>query len=461
MITRNPEGKKGSGAFFLAAAVFAIMVQFAVGGVVRGAVFYVDPEAGDGSAEKPWKTAEQIFKQNLIRTRDKNGRIRNPQAPVKAGDTILLRSGYHGTIYFRNAYNDDFITIAAQKGHKPRLKNVFFSAAKKWIVRGLTVSPDFAPEHKKDRLINVVNWGGPTSDFVIENNTVFSSAKAPQWSADEWNQKVCYGILVIGERIIIRGNSLKYVDHGIVLTGDKITVERNSVEHIAADGIVCLADNASLLYNKIKYFYKVNANHDDAIQFHRGSDNDTPIKNALVRGNYIVAWDDKFESPLRTSPQGICGFGNPAVNWRIENNVVLVQHHHGITIYNCQNGVIVNNLAYNPYGGNFLAGISLGGSQNKNISKNNVVRNNLVDSNVIYPEGQNNIVENNFIARHVVRYFRDIDTLDMRHAGNSPAIDNGLAQLAPKIDINGVKRPQGPAIDLGPYEYTNDEDDEP
>jgi hypothetical protein len=437
-----------------------ILITFALdclaAGVLYGAVFYVDPEKGDmdndGSAKRPWRTIEQVFEQNMIQTRDKAGRLKNPQAPVKAGDSILLRSGYHGQIYCRTAYNDDYITIAAEEGHKPRLRRVFFAAAKKWVIRGLTVSPAFAPEYKRDRLIYVVNWGGPSADFIIENNTLYSSPDAPSWSAKQWDSLVCYGISVIGVRIKIRNNTLKYVNHGITISGDNITVERNSIEHIAGDGIVCSADNASLLNNSIKYFYKVNANHDDGIQFHRGRDKNTPILNALVRGNSVIARDNMVSNPLIHSPQGICNFDIPAVNWRVENNLVLVRHHHGITIGGCQNGVIVNNLAYNPYGGRMLAGIMLGTTHGKTKSENTVIRNNLVDSKISCPK-ENNTVDHNIVVNDPNRFFRNPLEYDMRHKPDSPAIDAGNFILAPKTDINGVRRPWGIAIDVGPYEY--------
>ncbi|MHC4110910.1 MAG: hypothetical protein ACYSUY_07530, partial [Planctomycetota bacterium] len=179
-----------------------------------------------------------------------------------------------------------------EEGHKPKVRRIFFSAAKKWVIRGLTVSPGFAPDYKRDRLIYVVDWGGPSADFVIENNTLYSSVDASSWSAKQWDSLVCYGISVIGERIKIRNNTLRYVDHGIIISGDRFTVERNSIEHIAGDGIVCSADNTSLLYNRMKYFYRVNDNHDDGIQFHRGRDKTTPILNAVVRGNSVIARDN-------------------------------------------------------------------------------------------------------------------------------------------------------------------------
>ncbi|MHC4566181.1 MAG: choice-of-anchor Q domain-containing protein [Planctomycetota bacterium] len=434
----------------------AIALGFVALSSSHAKVFYVDPEggdmAGDGSAGRSWKTVQEVIEGKLIQTRDGRGQLKNPGAPVKAGDTLLLRSGYHGEIYCRGAYNDDYITIAAEKGHTPKVRRVFFAAAGKWIIRGLTVCPDFAPEFKRDRLIYVVDWGGPSFDFVIEDNTLYSTADGSSWSVEQWNERVCYGIAVIGERIKIRNNTLRYVNHGIVMTGDKITVEGNSIEHIGGDGIVCSADNASLIGNTIKYFYKVNANHDDGIQFHRGRDKTTPIRNAVVRDNRVIAWDKAVRNPLMSSPQGICNFDIPAINWRIENNLVLVRHHHGITIYGCQGGLIANNLAYNPYGGRFFAGIALGTTHGKTTSENTVVRNNLVDSKIGLPQASNT-ADHNIVVKQPKRYFRDVDNYDMRHKQDSPAIDAGNAASAPERDIDGIKRPQGTAIDVGPYEF--------
>jgi len=435
-----------------------VAIGFAAASFSHAAVFYVDPErgdiSGDGSAERPWDTIQHLFERNMIQTRDRAGRLKNPDAPVKAGDTLLLRSGYHGEIYCRGAYNDDYITIAAEKGQEPKVRRVFFSTAGKWIIRGLKVSPAFAPEYKPDRLIYVVDWGGPSRDFVIENNTLCSSEDAPSWSAAQWDKMACHGITVIGDRIKIQNNTLRYVDYGIHIVGDKFAVERNSIEHISGDGIVCSADNASLIGNSIKYFYNVNDNHDDGIQFHRGRDKTTPIYNTVVRGNSVVAWDNAVSNPLISSPQGICNFDIPAINWRIENNLVLVQHHHGITIAGCQGGVIINNLAYNPYGGNFLAGILLGITHGKTPSENTIVRNNLLDSQAEIP-GTNNTADHNIVVTDPKRYFRDPDNYDMRHKQTSPAIDAGSVASAPKVDIDAVSRPRGAGIDIGPYEFNN------
>jgi len=440
--------------FAVGVALYALL-GLAASSLVSATTFYVDPVNGsmtnNGSSEAPWRTAQEVFESGLICTRDLSGKVKNPDGPVKAGDTILLRTGYHGEIYCRGAYNDDWITIAAEKGNTPKIRRIFFSTAKKWIIRGLTVSPSFGSEYKPDRMIYIVDWGGGSSDFVIEDNRLFSSPDARWWSAEQWDKLACHGISVIADKVVIGNNDLKYVNYGILVSGDTAKVESNRIEHISGDGIVCSADNTALVGNSMKYFYKVNDNHDDAIQFHRGSDKLTPIRSAIVRGNIIIAWDGAVKNPLLGSPQGICNFDSPALNWRIENNIVLVQHHHGITVGGCQDGVIVNNIAYNPYGGDFLAGIALGTTHGETPSVRTVIKNNLVDSKVSCPP--NNTVNHNIVVENPDAYFVDIKHFDVRPRATSPSIDAGADDVAPETDIVGTKRPQGKGVDIGPYEF--------
>src|SRR5262249_5598969 len=86
--------------------------------------FYVDPiagsDAGDGSAASPWRSLQSVFDDGLIETQDwpnypyEDGMqlvTVNAGAPVRAGDTIWLRSGYHGDLVIEHAYNAAPITI--------------------------------------------------------------------------------------------------------------------------------------------------------------------------------------------------------------------------------------------------------------------------------------------------------------------------------------------------------------
>ena len=83
---------------------------------VTAADFYVDPDhgsaAGDGSAAHPWRSLQTVFDDGLVETRDWPSYpyvpgmtlvTVNAGAPVRAGDTIWLRSGYHGDVVVADA----------------------------------------------------------------------------------------------------------------------------------------------------------------------------------------------------------------------------------------------------------------------------------------------------------------------------------------------------------------------
>jgi len=307
--------------------LFCLVLAVLLAGVhavnLRAATYYVDPIAGDpnndGSFENPWKTLQEVFDNELIETQVYETNppgpntpfvIKNSGAPVKAGDTILLRSGYHGEVVYRGAYNSDFITIAAQEGHVPGLQRIRLWAAGKWILRGLTISPELAPQgYQPNTLISFRDHttSGPCNDLVVEDCNLYSVQDISTWDANDWNARACTAMRIEAPNSIVRNNTLKNIDFGIIAADDNILVEHNRIEHIAGDGIVGGGDNLVIQFNTIKNFYKVNANHDDGIQFHRGVNIDRiPMRNAVIRGNFIVSHDPNPDNPLLGSPMGIC-----------------------------------------------------------------------------------------------------------------------------------------------------------
>ncbi|MBK8504910.1 MAG: hypothetical protein IPL46_23460 [Saprospiraceae bacterium] len=125
---------------------------------VRATIFYVDPSNGDmsndGSFAAPWRSLQEVFDLNLIETKSYSPLpyssastlvVKNSGSPVKAGDTLMLRNGFHGSIFYRGIYNDDYVTIMNQPGHQPTLSDIEFSAAAKIILDGLVISPENAP----------------------------------------------------------------------------------------------------------------------------------------------------------------------------------------------------------------------------------------------------------------------------------------------------------------------------
>ncbi len=210
--------------------------------------FYVDPLNGDitndGSINHPWSTLRAVFDNNKIESRKpatypyKKGDPlipKNPGAPVKAGDTIVLRNGFHGTIFAAEYYNADYITITAQQGHIPFLGTVELRSGCKWILSGLSISPSHAETYEPKTLASFSShgWTGPSYDCIIENCTLFSVWDTTPWSLEDWNNLACNGISLPGDQMICRNNHLKNIDFGIVVSGEFCLVENNVVENFA------------------------------------------------------------------------------------------------------------------------------------------------------------------------------------------------------------------------------------
>jgi len=414
-------------------------------GVCLGVTYYVDPINGDisndGSYDNPWSTLQEVFDNGLMRT------------VVQPGDTVLLRDGYHGEIVYSNQVNSDYITVAAQDGHTPKLKHIKLSSSSKWIFKGLTVSPEFAPVFETyTGLVEI--WNSP--DVIIEDNTIFSVQDASNWGIAEWDfltgGLASHGILVVTDNLTIRNNRLKNVAHGIFCGGsNNVLIEHNKIEHLSGDGIQAgSSSNFIIQYNTFKNFYEVNVDqHDDGIQFHT-----PPTDNVTIRGNIILHREPNTTIFGDWGMQGIGCFNAPYINWLVENNVVIVPHGHGIAIHGATDSTIINNIAFHPtYAldkGSDGVRIHTGG-----IGVNTVIRNNMAHRFIL--DGTNITADHNIDIGDDYgpdALFADYLNNDLSHvATTSPAIDAGSPELAPDVDILGTSRPQGAGYDIGAYEY--------
>ncbi|MBW8041263.1 MAG: hypothetical protein FVQ85_14840, partial [Planctomycetes bacterium] len=407
------------------------------------ATYYVDPSTGnmsnDGSSNSPWKTVQEVFDNGLMRT------------VVQPGDTVYLRDGYHGQIYYSNQHNSDYITVAAQPGHTPGLRRIRLTNVGYWIFRGLTISPELAPTYSPDNNVDIRNAN--SNHVIIEGNNIYSRQDSSGWNASQWvSQTPYFTIYFFGTDMVIRNNTLKNVYHGIVIESDGALVEYNSIENFAGDGMIGGYSNVVIQYNVIKNRYDVDGNHDDAIQFHTGSVT-YPLYNVVFRGNLFIAQAVGETNPL-IDPQAM-GFNahetGMVYGWRIENNVVITSQANGIHIENPRDTVIINNIAFNPYSSASTWIYTNPGGDN------NVVRNNM--AHYFSLTGTNMTADHNIDLDDYnpedifVDPFAVGGSYDLRHKEGSPLINAGSSELAPDKDILEVSRPQGAGVDIGAYEY--------
>lgn len=369
-------------------ALLVAILLLANPAATRGASFYCDPQRGsgqgDGSAARPWRTIEEVLAAGLVQLREANGQPRNPHAPVKPGDTIFLRSGWHGVIRIPRGYNDKPITIAADKGHRPQVGWVQIGEGRHWVVRGLVVSPSLAPSPLSRLPHHLVMLGergnDQSSGLVVEECFVYSALDTSHWTGEDWVKKPSSGIWLgrHGSKHVARNNYVLNTRFGISLCAPECLCEGNVVANFSADGIRVTRDGQVVQYNVVKNNFvgqkDGDGNHDDGIQAFLFNVGTGTLRGVTIRGNIIIERDSDG-LPWRNPLQGIGFFDGPLVNFTVEDNVVCVGHWHGITLDDAQGSTLRGNVCYSRWPGRMRPWIMLG--QKKNQARGNTVRDNL------------------------------------------------------------------------------------
>ena len=425
----------------LAAALLSIALP------AWAADFYVDPATGtaggDGSQQNPWHTLEEVV------TAGRFGSV------IKAGDTVWLRSGYHGQLSISGGNYATPIVIAAEAGQVPRLRRVVFNNTHGFIVRGLSISPSHAPSPQTGDDMVAIN--GSSTLITVEDCQVFSVDDASGWTASQWVNEASSGIEVGGDDVVIRNNTVQNVRFGIGVSGERALIEYNRVINFSADGLRGLGNDGVFQYNVVKNSYvgdDADENHDDGFQsWTNGPDGvgTTEVRGVVLRGNLIINSEDPNQ-PLKGTLQGIGCFDGFFVNWTVENNVVVTNHWHGISFLGMRDSRIVNNTVIdNEDGQPGPPWIMVNPHKDNRPSENVVVRNNLATDFDL--KGTNIVDDHNVTLTDLGAYFVDPAKFDLHLLPNAPAIDKGSAELAPALDFDRIPRPQGNGIDQGAYEW--------
>lgn len=445
-----------------------LVVIFLVSLLPSGAgakVFYVDPQNGsitnDGSAAAPWSTLQAVIEYGLVESFEysnlpydgSNPLVpKNVDAPVQAGDTLLLFSGFHGDVQIERYYNADYITVmAADAGQVPLLRRLRVVSARNWRFVGLSVSAEAYGSYESD-LVTLVshNWSGPSDHLTVSGCHIFSTS-VPWTSAGDWVNKAGNGIICSARRALIEHNVLENVRFGIILSGDSTTCRYNSITNFSADGMRVVASHLLVAYNTIKNCYDVDDNHDDGMQsFTTGG---LVVDYDTIVGNIILNYEDPNQ-PLLGPLQGIGNFDGFYNHWVVENNLVVVNHWHGISFYGAKDCRIVNNTVLDPTpqvapGG---AWIKVTDSKQGEPSQNCVIKNNVANQFAI----DDGVTDHNVVLSTQAAYqmeFVDPAHNDFHLLPGSMLIDAGDPSVAPPLDLDQMPRSSGAAPDIGAYEY--------
>ncbi len=420
--------------------ILSVVLLFSNPETTEANTHFVDPgsaqEKSDGSREFPWKNLRKLFEDNI----------------VEAGDRVVLLSGEYGDFRIRNRRYDSPISIAVEDGHKARFSFVGLKNVSQIRLSGLTVSSGSAPQFSEFFMVEVTH---DSEDVTIENFDIFSSPSIAGWTKEDWNKKAVSGIYTMGTRINIQNNTLKNVNFGIAAISSYTRVIGNRVENFSGDGLRGLGDHSIFENNLVKNCFEVNDNHDDGFQSWSvdasGNVGAGAVTGVILRKNTIINYEDENQ-PYRCKLQGIGLFGGMYVDWVIENNLVIVDHWHGITVMGAKGVRILNNTVFDPDPDKpGPAWIQITDHPHGKKSEGNFVANNLASA---FSTDKKSALEiKNMTIRSEHDLFVDPDNFDFSLKAGSRAIDAGMPGLKTVDDLFGNARPSGKGLDIGAVEY--------
>ncbi|MEN8157881.1 MAG: T9SS type A sorting domain-containing protein [Bacteroidota bacterium] len=405
-----------------------------------GTIYYCDPVNGSmanpGDSLHPWGGLEQLF-------------ATNPS--FEAGDIIFLRDGYHGFPQIKGE-NAGRVYIAAQANHTPKVKKLNFMVSANWVLSGLEISPEAAGVTELGDYLNMVAYA---KNITIENCHIYGIKSSAVWTDNQaWYDNCGNGILNRGKLNVIRNNLITNTYFSVTIDGENNHFDYNIIDRFGGDAIRGLKS-----YNTFNYNVVMNAvvddyetgNHDDVFQSWTFN---SPIKSIEIKGNVVFSCTDP-DLPLKTSVlQGIVMFDGYSEDWVVENNLVVIDHAHGIALYGAKNCKIVNNTVIrNPlelfyYGSH--PWIRINNHKDGGVSTGNLVRNNFSGAMVL--ESVPGTDDYNSVSTDYDTYLTDYDSWDFHLNAASPAINSGLVEDAPTTDLERLVRLPAGDPDRGCFE---------
>jgi parallel beta-helix repeat protein len=410
--------------------------------------YYCDPVTGhignDGSKTAPWSTLAEVIASGK---------------KVEAGDTIVLLSGYHGTPQIKTK-NTDFVVIIAGNGASPLLGRMQFNNASHWILSGVEVNPALGNVPGNAPIVSIVG-----SDHIVVQNCNIASTNemTTTWTRDDLrnNTKINDGISSRNSKdCVFENNRIRNVKNGVSMfsNADNNKLSGCLIEYITGDGVRMLSDGGIMEYCTIQNFFKVYENdewHYDFVQsWSVGADGKVGtgvVKDLQIRGNYFLTHKEDNQSYKTAAVQGVGFFDGMFENLLIENNIIVSNHWHGISVYGAINSNIVNNtVVKRDNSDNMRPWIGVFDHKNGTPPTGNFIRNNICPN--LSGSSSGRVAENNILVpvEQYTTYFRNPAAFDFHLKASSPAIDKGSATMAPSIDFDRQKR-------TAPYDVGADE----
>lgn len=437
--------------------VVLVVILFLVSFCGWSVNYYCDPVNGNmsnpGTLASPWGSLEAVFNQGIT---------------FNGGDRIYLMNGNHGFPKI-SGVNSTNVEITKYSGQNPiieriRIGNVAHAAY--WLINDVTIQSENVSQFP----INLIDLYANTNNITVVNCTISSNLSTTTWTRNDWRTKANNGIFARGTTHTFNNNTIVNTAVGITMSSSNSQFNNNTVQYFSIDGVRGLGNDCSYIGNSILdnisvYYYS--ENHYDGFQSYSCCPvGGSVVSNVVIKQNTIINCTDNTRQ-FRGSMQGIGCFDGMYSNWTIENNIVIVDNWHGITLSGATNCKIVNNTIIDPYDVTYQDPndpqqfgnvgppyIRISAHKDGTPSTNNIVVNNLVPT--LFIAANSATVSNNILlgaSSNYGNFFVNYTTYDLHLISTATAIDAGTNTNAPTTDIEGNNRPQGSSTDVGAYEY--------
>jgi parallel beta-helix repeat protein len=421
----------------------------------QGLTYYCDPISGKnsntGSSTQPFGAFSSVNWKKF---------------DLQAGDVIYLMSGQHGQAYMTSIKPNNYITIRAMPGHQPVLSGIQLNNSQFLYFDGLLFDATGTSRSKTRALFHADN---DTHHIRVENSTLQSAADSSSWTKEDWHKYSTSGFQFRGDHIVLKNNVLKNLYHAIELQGDYSIVQNNIIDNFAGDAIRSSGSFSTYENNLVKDCYIDEYDFQQDHAFRANSlGGDGKIEHVTLRNNTFIVFSDPITPFIERNKlvgsmmQGIVITDGYADNWIVENNLVVNNQNHGISLYGARYCRIQNNtIIQSPlFADTTHTPMIMLTDQKKTGQKNfsNIIRNNLAAFYTWWTYDRSSLIENNTQIEwqqyaNYSKYFVDYDKGDYRSIKTSPAIDAGINTDASKTDIAGNNRIYGKSIDAGAVEY--------
>ncbi|MDR3515080.1 MAG: right-handed parallel beta-helix repeat-containing protein, partial [Azospirillaceae bacterium] len=290
-----------------------------------------------------------------------------------------------------NAYNDGFVTIAAETGQTPVFSSLVVEGAAKWIFQGITVQNSNAKTLASALvLINGLSWEGPTTDIIVQNNNIMvdSTAAVAGWTLADWTTRAAGTALATrGVCTTIQNNYIHNVRAGVTIyLANQATVHGNVINNFTDDGIDINGSDVTVTRNTItNHHWTADGLHPDCIQGQSlaaslGTAYTAVNKNILIDSNVCIRHTDStLPDTAGDYLQGITVFDGHWQNWTATNNVIVTNAWEGMAVFGVDGAKIVNNtvLGTDPAIATWIHAAPMKAYEGNDLPVANVIRNNI------------------------------------------------------------------------------------